>query len=662
LPPGHAIELRRLGRLVHVSRPAQDTWRVVLSDANGSFDCHGAAQQLAAALHDRIPVADDAPTRTELSDGGVKLAALNCSSHVEVYGQSTHIRFIGSDARLHLEIDEILLDGGAIRFGGSLGRGERIFGTGERFNSVDQHGKRIAIWAEDRWCQTEGNSYIPVPLLLSNAGYGLFVNRFEGMIFDLGEDDPGRWEVSELRAPLDLYVFLHDQPRDRLAAYADLTGHAPVPPDWAFGILVSRHARLKEFAELEGIREMARQMEKHDLPWSGAIVEGWPTYDTERHGELRVLARDLHADGRKLMVYDACGRVGRGGMPEFDPSCCVKRADGSTDLPETEAFNPADAPNRQSSRFVDITDVHALAWWSGTVWGALLEGVGVDGAKIDFCEQFPELDDLALADGRRPAGMHHLYPTLYNALMHRLFQEKRPDGGLCWSRGGGIGAQRYPFAWCGDQRREFPSLRAIVVAALSSGLSGIPFMGHDLGGYLPAQDASRDPENDVFVRGTQLACFGPVMQTHGTVTRPYDFPKWAVALYRLYSNIHMTLVPYLIEQARKGCAAGLPLMRHLYLHRPKDKLAAGIDDQYFLGEDILVCPVLEHKESRNVYLPSGSWENLFNGDPLRGPCQLASYPAPIGRPPVFVTKYPTSDVLPGLIDPIRSLARSAGVL
>ncbi|MFO7899573.1 MAG: glycoside hydrolase family 31 protein, partial [Planctomycetota bacterium] len=587
-------------------------------------------------------------------DGVFRVSSRAASTSVRLTTAPVRVEFLNEDRTACVAIDSISLPEEGLSLGGRLARHERLYGTGERFDAVDRRGRAVHVWAEDRWCETEGNSYLPVPFVLSTGGYGLFVNRFEGMTLDLGEEDPDRWAVAELDAPLDLYVFVDKDPRAILDSLSALTGRAPTPPDWAFGMLVSRHARTKEFATADGVRGMAAAMDELDLPWSGVIVEGWPTYDVGTYGDLEALCDELHAAGKKVLVYDACGRV-RGPLvselPEAD-SHCVRRADGSVDLEESAAYNPADAPDRRTSRFLDLTDRDAVRWWTDEVWGRLLDEVGVDGAKIDFCEQFPEHDDLQLTR-RSPKGMHHYYPVRYNTMMYRLFQERRRGGGVCWSRGGGIGAARYPWVWCGDQRREFRFLRAILRAALSLGLSGVPFLGHDLGGYMPAEDPEANPEPEVFARGCQLACFGPVMSTHGTVTRPYDFEPEIVDLYRLYSKVHYALVPYLVEQFRAGAARGLPLMRHMVLHLPTDKIAQGIEDQYFLGEELLVAPVLEWTERRNVYLPSGGWQDVFTGTWYRGPVQLASYAAPLERTPVFVKEHPSSPTLPGCLDEIR---------
>jgi len=178
-------------------------------------------------------------------------------------------------------------------------------------------------------------------------------------------------------------------------------------------------------------------------------------------------------------------------------------------------------------------------------------------------------------------------------------------------------------------------------------------MCHDLAGYMPARDPVSNNEAKVFIRGTQMACFSANMQTHGKVTRPYDFPPEVVDVYRFYSDVHYVLVPYLVEQARVSCETGVPLVRHLYLEFPGDRRTWEIEDQYFLGNGLLVAPVLYDADKRNVYLPAGRWEGLWDGQTFEGPCELTAYPAPLEQIPVFVFDGSESAVLPELVKEIR---------
>jgi alpha-D-xyloside xylohydrolase len=633
-----------------LTNPRPRVWRLQSAGDAEGFDDMGAAQILARDLGDPVP-GGLLPFSTDTKGGGLCVKSGEAEISVCLSPFSLSAAGPGNGTGEPLRIGVLNQEENRFVLGGELAAGEALYGGGERFNQANQRGKRLDIKSLDFWAQTEGNSYVAIPLVLSSRGYGLFLNRYEHSILDLGAENPDRWFFIQEQAPLDLYIFLCGDPREILKEYSALTGHAPAPPSWLFGIQVCRHARLKEFGNQAGIREMIAKMEENDLPWDAVIAEGWDTYDVDSYGELEEITRLVHSLGKKILLYEPCGRFigGHHVFPEdsepgrkaarefaFRESYLVRQPDGNTGLPETASYNPEDAPNPEHSRFIDITNPEALAWWQDAVWGRLVRDIGIDGCKIDFCEQFPDHIPLVFHDGRSSAGAHQWYPTLYNTLMYRFYQEHRPEGGMCLSRGGGIGAQRYPFLWAGDQRREFSYLQAILTGILSSGLSGLPFMSYDLAAYMPAQDAKNDPEDRVFIRGAEMGCFSSNMQTHGIVTRPYDFPEPVKKLYRIYSKLHQALRPYLTEQAEYACRTGTPLLRHLYLYDPKDPNVLNIENEYMLGNALLAAPVFSMAEARDIYLPRGNWRNILDGKTYPGGQTLAAFPAPFRQIPVFL--------------------------
>ncbi len=531
---------------------------------------------------------------------------------------------------------------------------ERILGTGERFNQIDQRGRTIEMWAEDKWCATGNESYIPIPFIMSSAGYGLLFNRYEKSLFDLGETKIDIMEITQFDAPLDLYFILKPEPAEVLKTLVDLWGHPTKIPDWALGVIVSRHLNSGELDTVEGIRNMVTQMKKYDLPWTTVVIEGWDTYDTDTYDDLKQIVSELFKDGKRVLVYDTCGRFSQKywSKHQAKEEYFVRDKKGCINIKETKHNNIVDAASRRESSFIDITNPDTLKWWREEVWKRLID-TGIAGSKIDFCEQFPEGDDIVLAGQDSAKGMHHFYPVKYNIMMKQIFEQAGADRGLLWSRGGGIGVHKYPFVWCGDQKREFAFLKTILTAILSSGLSGIPFMGHDLAGYSAAQNGNN--ESFVFVRGTQLACFTATMETHGTVTKPYDFPEAVIDIYRLYSRIRYALIPYLKEQMDISVQTGLPLLRHMCLHYPNDEKLAICDDQFFLGEDMLVAPVLEDRYTRKVIFPSGKWKGLFCGKSYQGPSEISKFSAPLTFIPIFVAEEPNSSVIQDVIKEIGKL-------
>ena len=653
---------RENGKKVYlrITSSKANVWRLQSSDVKGGFEDLGAVQLLKEEFNEPSNENILPLDVKEKSDTSFQIESAVNSTSIQINLSPFHILFLDKTGKTKCTIDDISFDEGSITISGSLKNNEFTYGLGERFNGANQRGKSAHIWSEDRWCQTEGNSYVPIPFVLSTEGYALFMNRYEYSFFDLGENTPDRWSITLKDAPLDLYVFIEDSPKEILRDYAELSGFSPMPPEWSFGIFVSRHGRLREFATIEGIREMARKMEENDLPWTTVIIEGWNTYDTSTYEDLKKIVDELHKKGKKVLVYERCGRLDKEYWEahKAKEDFFVKDSSGNTLIKEAPLYNPVDAPDRRLSCFLDLTNPETLDWWQNYVWKRLLVDIGLDGAKIDFGEEFPEDENLKLFSGRSIKGMHHYHAVKYGTMMYNLYQKMRPEGGICWARGGGIGAQRYPYLWCGDQLREFRFLKAILSAILSSGVSGIPFMCHDLAGYMPARDKERNIEEEVFIRGTELACFTVNMETHGTVTRPYDFSPEIIDIYRLYSKIHYALIPYLIEQARISSGTGVPIVRHLYLEFPEDEKVRGIEDEYMLGDGLLVAPVLEDSNKRDIYLPSGEWNDLWNEKIFKGPYEFSKYTAPLERIPIFIYSDTRSEVLDKVVENIRSILKS----
>ena len=232
----------------------------------------------------------------------------------------------------------------------------------------------------------------------------------------------------------------------------------------------------------------------------------------------------------------------------------------------------------------------------------------------------------------------------------------KPDGGVCFSRGGGIGAQRYPFVWAGDQRREFFFLKVVIKAALSLGLSGVPFVSWDMAGYQPSfNPVDKRHEDRVFIRGLEFTAFSANIQTHGKIKRPYDFDEHTKDIYRAYSKLHNCLRPYLIEQAEVSCKTGLPLMRHLFLYDSEDKRNLDIEDEYMLGCGLLVAPVLGRKNKRSIYLPKGEWIDIFTGEEYTGGVMIKNRRVSPEAIPVFMIKGAPSECLESVLNDAKPL-------
>ncbi len=314
-------------------------------------------------------------------------------------------------------------------------------------------------------------------------------------------------------------------------------------------------------------------------------------------------------------------------------------------IPKADTVNP-DAIGSSSQSYLDITNPEAVEWHINSVWGFLAE-LGVDGVKIDFCETMPNEGSFATSSGittveylwHDPSlfegdDIHHAYPTYYISMFYKRMLELKeeraiPDGFVLLSRGGGIGSQRNPYMWAGDQTRCESNLHVQLLSVINSGISGIPFMTYDMAGYaysstggyfkdgqLGSTEAEvRENEGKVFARAMQFTVFGNTVQTHGDVRHVYELSEETQQISATYTKLHKDLMPYIRKMSQYACDTGIPMIRHLILQYQNDANVRNIDNQFMLGDAVLLAPILSiTNNTREVYLPKGEWIDLLTGE------------------------------------------------
>jgi alpha-D-xyloside xylohydrolase len=280
---------------------------------------------------------------------------------------------------------------------------------------------------------------------------------------------------------------------------------------------------------------------------------------------------------------------------------------------------------------IDFTNPEAVAWYQGLV--ARLLRMGASAIKTDFGENVDFNGDFY----GLPAGkLHNLYGLLYQRAAFQVTEEVTGEG-LIWARTSWAGSQRYPVHWGGDAACSWAGMAGSLRGGLHLGLSGFAFWSHDVPGFhgLPDFMASR-PSNELYVRWTQFGVLTSHLRYHGTTPRePYEYPEVADTV-RKWLKLRYALIPYLLRAARRSTETGMPVLRALPLHHEDDPTCWHIDDAYYLGDDLLVAPVMNPQGTRDVYLPESSWVDLWTGDRLEGPRWLKDVGVPLERVPIYV--------------------------
>src|SRR5215467_8091913 len=245
--------------------------------------------------------------------------------------------------------------------------------------------------------------------------------------------------------------------------------------------------------------------------------------------------------------------------------------------------------------------------------------------------------------GGRPPARSKLYAgdgvllhNIYDRFRHQAFAEgeaadRAEQRVFLLCRSGAAGMQRFgSTCWSGDINNDFATLEAQLPLGLSTGLSGVPYWGTDVGGFFhPVAETG-----ELYARWFQLGAFSPIFRSHGWVWRehvPWAHGAAVEEICRRYAELRYRLLPYTYTLAWQAHAMGLPLMRPLVLNYPDDPRVWQLGHEFLWGDDLLVAPVTrEGATAWPVYLPRGVWHDVWTGARYEGPAGV-TLEAPLDR-------------------------------
>ncbi len=541
--------------------------------------------------------------------------------------------------------------------------GGPFYGLGERFVKAQLDGQKTTLRTSDRFGQPGHNwTYAPVPFLFSPRGLGVYFDTTWPSTFDLTEAQDKQVMVQLAAPATDCYLIIDSGPKGLLESYTGLTGRTPVPPPWAFGTWINIVKGLHDlgaFYRDDALDEARRLRERH-IPvsalWTEDLLEpsvniGWPLWTVGYYGQLRPFAEAVHQLGYKVLVYTNPW-VSTLLAPYLLPNPTYQEGERNGYFvhdAEGHVVSPV-ALAGISSGNTDLTNPAAVDWWARMKQKILTE-YDFDGWMEDFGEQVRDTDHFAVP--KTGEELANLYPLLYHKVTHYVSVKAKPNV-VEFSRSGYAGSQGYtPVLWGGDQFPNWSSdlgLPSVVPAGISAGLSGFAIWGPDI------QSAGKSKE--LWIRWLEFGALTPIMRDH-----KWDHPQFAVDLwydnetteiFRRYARMHISLFPYFYTYADEAAKTGLPIIRHLMLEYPDDSKVWGLDNEYLLGERILVAPVLaDGSRTRSLYLPKGSWMNYWTGQILEGEHQV-EVSAPLDQIPIF---YRAGSLIPLISPDTETLAR-----
>ncbi len=494
------------------------------------------------------------------------------------------------------------------------------------------------------------NSQASVPFVLSSAGYGfLWHNPAIGQAtFAANRTE---WSAASTQQ-LDYWITAGDTPAQIAAAYADATGHVPMMPEYGLGYW---QCKLRYWNQ-EQLLEVAREHRRRDLPLDVIVADffHWPQmgdyrFDTEFWPDPKAMVAELNEMGVELMVSVWPQVSTRSeNYADFKQHNYLVKAERGLDL-HMSFGGP--------SAFFDVTnpDARRRLW---ELCRASYHDLGVRLFWLDEAE--PEYGIYDFDNYRYHAGPNVQVGNLYPQHFARAFYEGQVAAGqedvVNLLRCAWAGSQRYgALVWSGDITSSYTDLRRQITAGIHMGVAGIPWFTTDIGGF-HAGDVDDLDFRDLLVRWFQFGAFCPVMRMHGD-RLPYEpvtaadgstrvrsgapnelwsFGDEVYPVLAKFVRVREALRPYLRGVMGEAHRSGQPVMRGLFHEFPQDPQAWDVGDEYLLGPDLLVAPVLSaHATGRNVYLPAGcTWTELHGGAVHEGG-QWVEVDAPVDVIPVF---------------------------
>ncbi len=521
---------------------------------------------------------------------------------------------------------------------------EYFYGLGDKTGFLNKRHYDYEMWNTDN-PDPQVDSFkalyksIPFFMVLNDTHvYGIFLDNTFKTYFNMAQESQEYYWFAGDGGNLDYYYISGKSMREVLAQYTYLTGTCPLPQKWTLGYHQSRWGYVYQ----EDMERIASGMRDNDIPCDAIhfdidYMDNYKvfTWNEERyHGDSKGFLAKLSADGFKPVTINDPGVKKEEGYYVYEEG--VKNGYFAK-TPKGEVYINAVWPG--DSAFPDFGNPKTREWW-GEKQQFLLDQ-GVRGIWNDMNEPAsfngPLPDDVVFTDDGREINhleMHNIYghqmaKATYNAL--KKLDGRRP---FVITRACYAGTQKYSTAWTGDNVSMWGHIQMVIPQLCNLGLSGMPFVGTDIGGF------GADTTPELLTRWVQVGCFSPLFRNHSALgTRPqepWQFGEEILNIYRKYVKLRYRLIPYFYDLFYEEEKNGAPIMRPLVFNYENDTVARNLNDEFMIGDRLLVAPVVNQgMDRRMVYLPEGEWYDYWAKEKLVGPVWFIRE-APLDTCPIYV--------------------------
>lgn len=505
--------------------------------------------------------------------------------------------------------------------------GERFVGMGESLGNLDRNKTIVTTWNTDFYKYDDPRipMYISVPFyigILKDKVYGIYYdNSFKGT-FNFGASNKRFMSVSFDGGDMD-YFFIHDDSVAKVIEnYTSITGRMPLPPKWSIGYQQSRCSYYNE----DQVNFIANTFREKKIPLDGIVldadylVEYEPfRIDTKKFPDMKKMASQLKQRGIELT---ASVNPGIKIDPTYDAYNDGIKKDIFLKYQDGEKYITDIYPN--TNYFPDFTYPKARTWWADHM--KIYQDVGINGYWNDMNE--PAIDGQMMPDnvvfdynGRKSstAESHNLYGFLMARSSFESFKKyggnKRP---FVMTRSAFAGVQRYATVWSGDNQAKDEHILLGVLLNNQMSLSGIPFVGPDLGGYIG------DGNKDLYRRWVEVGVFSPYLRNHreqfAAANEPWSYGEDNELISQSYIGFRYQMMPYLYSKFHETSQNGMPISKALCVDYPYDNNIYDVNyqHQFLFGDAFLIAPVMGKDKQKKIYFPEGQFYNIFTDEKIEG--------------------------------------------
>lgn len=520
---------------------------------------------------------------------------------------------------------------------------ESFYGAGERGYSLNLAGDTLINFNKQNYGYVAGEKRIKqmgitMPFIISSKGYGILFDDFCKSSLYVGED--GIEYKSNSPQPLSYYIIDGNGKVENVVKnFTWLVGRQELPPLWTLGYITSKYG-YHDQRESEGVVDTLKQNGYpldgivFDLYWYGKEQDmGRLEWDKTQWPDHRAMLQNFKKKGVNVVTISQPYVLTNGrainNYNELDPKGMFCK-NGDTGKTETVTIWVG-----QGGMF-DVSNPDTRLWLRNRYRSLTEEGVTGWWGDLGEPEVHPET--IRHYNGLTAEQYHNFYGNEWSRIIYELFKEEYPDRRpMIMMRAGTAGLQRYSvFPWSTDVSRSWGGFKPQVTIMLNSGLSGLGYMSHDVGGF--ALDENKKRDGELYIRWLELGLFSPVLRTHAQgIAEPYHYTEFGDLPLRIIKERYRWL-PYNYTLAYENASQGLPMVRPLGFYESDNNMKRfdNISDQYLWGHDVMVAPVMEQgATSRNITFPDGTWVDISSPSNRYNAYTSISYNAPLEVLPVF---------------------------